>query len=150
MNAHGTAWSEQASPATKKESAINYRNATWLPLTTAVMLSFMQATAQETDGASEDGKLAFNTSCRTCHSIDKGDNRLGPNLHGLIGRKAGSEEYGYSQAMSASNVVWDAKTLERFIENPNAVVPGNNMKPFGGISDPKIRASIVQYLSDPE
>jgi cytochrome c len=52
--------------------------------------------------------------------------------------------------MSASKVVWDAETLDRFIENPNAVVPGNNMKPFGGIPDPKIRASIVQYLSEGE
>jgi cytochrome c len=133
-----------------KESAIDYRTATWLPFTAALMLSSTYAAAQESGGASEDGKLAFNTSCRTCHSVDEGDNRLGPNLHGLIGREAGSEEYGYSPAMSASKVVWDAETLDRFIENPNAVVPGNNMKPFGGITDPKIRASIVQYLSEGE
>lgn len=114
------------------------------------MFSFISANAQETDNASEDGKLAFNSSCRTCHSVDEGDNRLGPNLHDLIGREAGSEKYAYSPAMSASKVVWDAETLDRFIENPNAVVPGNNMKPFGGISDPKIRAGIVQYLNEGE
>lgn len=119
-----------------------------LPFATALTLSFTVASAQEAGDESRDGKLAFNSSCRTCHSIDEGDNRLGPNLHDIIGRKAGSEEYGYSPAMSASNVVWDAETLDRFIQNPNAVVPGNNMKPYGGISDAGIRASIVRYLSD--
>lgn len=115
-----------------------------LPFATAVALSCTAASAEE----SRAGKLAFNSSCRTCHSMDEGDNRLGPSLHGIIGRKAGSEEYGYSPAMSASNVVWDAATLDRFIQNPNAVVPGNNMKPYGGISDAGIRARIVRYLGD--
>ena len=79
--------------------------------------------------------------------MDEGDNRLGPSLHDIIGRKAGSESYSYSPAMTASDIVWDAETLDRFIEDPGAVVPGNNMKPYGGISDPEIRASIVDYLS---
>jgi cytochrome c len=98
--------------------------------------------------ANRDGKLAFNSSCRTCHSIKEDDNRLGPNLHGIMGRKAGTEEYGYSPAMTASNIVWDAETLDRFISDPQAVVPGNNMKPYGGISDAEVRTRIVAYLSD--
>lgn len=98
--------------------------------------------------ANRAGKLAFNGSCRTCHSIKQGDNRLGPNLHGIIGRKAGTEEYGYSPAMDASDLVWDAEALDRFIRDPQAVVPGNNMKPYGGISNAEVRASIVAYLTD--
>lgn len=105
------------------------------------------AGAQESEDESRAGKVAFNTSCRTCHSIDKGDNRLGPNLHDIIGREAGSENYQYSPAMASSDIVWDAETLDRFIENPDAVVSGNKMRPYGGISDPAIRASIVDYLS---
>lgn len=76
----------------------------------------------------------------------EGDNRLGPNLHSVIGREAGSEEYGYSPALQSSQMVWDAETLDRFIAEPDAVIPGNNMKPYGGISDAETRAEIVSYL----
>jgi cytochrome c len=114
----------------------------------AVFMSAQALSQDNDDGANRDGKLAFNSSCRTCHSIDEGDNRLGPNLHDIIGREAGAEEYGYSAALAASDVVWDAETLDRFIENPQAVVPGNNMKPYGGISDAEIRTDIVAYLTD--
>jgi cytochrome c len=135
----------------------------FLPLTMALALlsanacsqeAASQETADRTDsngeataaGDTRDGKLAFNTSCRTCHSLREGDNRLGPNLHGIVGREAGAAEYQYSPAVSASEVVWDAETLNRFIENPDAVVPGHNMKPYGGISDDDVRANIVAYL----
>jgi cytochrome c len=113
-----------------------------------MMLLSAQALPQDADNQSRDGKLAFNNSCRTCHSMDDGDNRLGPNLHGIMGRQAGSEEYGYSPALKSSDIVWDAQTLDRFIENPEAVIPGNNMKPYGGISDPEVRESIVSHLSN--
>jgi len=118
-----------------------------LPLAVASALLSADTLPQEADSDTGAGKVAFNTSCRTCHSTKEGDNRLGPNLHDIIGREAGSAEYGYSPAMSASDVVWDAETLDRFIENPDAVVPGNNMKPYGGISDEEVRASIVAHLS---
>lgn len=119
-----------------------------MPFATALALLFTDALPQDAEDESSAGKLAFNSSCRTCHSIDEGDNRLGPSLHAIIGREAGSEEYGYSPAMAASSLVWDAETLDRFIKDPEAVIPGNKMKPYGGISDAEIRASIVSYLSD--
>jgi cytochrome c len=70
-----------------------------------------------------DGQLAFNNACRTCHTIREGDNRLGPNLHKILGRKAGSlPNYGYSSAMKGADFVWDQATLDRFIANPDQVV----------------------------
>jgi cytochrome c len=119
-----------------------------LPIAVALALWSTHASPQETDTGSREGKLAFNASCRTCHSTKDGDNRLGPNLHDIVGREAGSEEYAYSPALKASEIVWDAATLDRFIEKPEAVISGNNMKPYGGISDPEVRASIVSYLED--
>jgi cytochrome c len=93
------------------------------------------------------GELAFNNTCRTCHTLKQGDNRLGPSLAGLIGRKAGSVSgYPYSDAMKKSGVVWDEATLDRFIEHPDAVVPGNNMKPFAGVPAADDRAAIIAYL----
>ncbi|HEY8508247.1 MAG TPA: c-type cytochrome [Steroidobacteraceae bacterium] len=98
------------------------------------------------------GQLAFNNACRTCHSVKEGDNRLGPSLYGILGNKAASSEgYGaYSTALRNSGIVWDEKTLDAFIANPEKVVPNNNMKPYSGISDPEVRRQIVAYLKSEE
>ena len=96
---------------------------------------------------SDEGQVAFNNSCRTCHSFKAGDNRLGPSLHGIVGRKAGSMEgFAFSSAMKSSGITWDASNLDQFIENPDKVVHGNGMKPFGGIADASERKKIVDYL----
>jgi len=122
-------------------------------LPVAGLISFsVCALAQERGGGSarpEDGQLAFNNACRTCHTVNEGDNRLGPNLHKIIGRKAGSvPNYGYSGAMKGADLVWDKATLDRFIANPDQVVSGNNMKPFGGVASAEERAMIIAFLEN--
>jgi cytochrome c len=93
------------------------------------------------------GQLLFNNACRTCHTLRDGDNRLGPNLHRIIGRKAGSlADYAYSSAMKNADLVWDKATLDRFIANPDQVVPGHNMKPYGGHASAEERATIIAFL----
>jgi cytochrome c len=97
--------------------------------------------------AADDGQLAFNNACRTCHTLREGDNRLGPNLYKVVGRKAGSlPGYTYSSAMQGADMVWDKATLDRFIANPDQALPGHNMKPYGGIASPEERARIIAYL----
>ena len=104
--------------------------------------------AQGTEDAS--GQQAFNNACRTCHMVREGDNRLGPNLHKIIGRKAGSlPDYGFSSAMKEADFVWDEEKLDRFIANPDEVVPGNNMKPYGGLSSSEDRKKIIAFLAQP-
>ena len=99
------------------------------------------------NGAVADNQLVFNNVCRTCHTLKEGDNRLGPNLHNIIGRKAGSvPDYGYSSAMKDADLTWDRATLDRFIANPDQVVPGNRMKPYGGLTSAEERAKIIAYL----
>ncbi len=104
--------------------------------------------AQDRQGADvASGQLAFNNSCRTCHSVKEGDNRLGPNLYKVVGRKAGSlPNYGYSAAMKNADFVWDRGKLDQFITDPDAVVRGNNMKPYGGLASPETRAKVIAYL----
>ena len=115
----------------------------------ALALSATPAFAEkEAAGDAEAGRLAFNNNCRTCHSVKEGDNRLGPNLHSVIGREAGSEDYPYSAALAGWARVWDAETLDRFIADPEAVIPGNKMKPYTGMSDAGTRADIIAYLSE--
>jgi len=95
----------------------------------------------------DNGKLAFNNLCRTCHSLKEDDNRLGPSLHRIFGAKAGqSSGYAYSQSLRQSGVTWNAATLDRWIQNPESVIPNNNMKPYNGLADAAVRKSIVNYL----
>jgi cytochrome c len=95
------------------------------------------------------GQLLFNNACRTCHTVRAGDNRLGPNLYQIIGRKAGAlPDYGYSSAMKSGNLIWDKSALDRFMADPDQVVPGHSMKPYGGIASPEERARIIDYLEE--
>ena len=113
--------------------------------TLALLASFAPALAAEEQG--DDGQVAFNNSSRTCHSFKEGDNRLGPTLHGIVGRKAGSiDGFAFSSAMKSSGITWDEANLDKFIANPEAVVNGNGMKPFGGVADAGERKKIVDYL----
>jgi cytochrome c len=99
-------------------------------------------------GMSQDGALQiFNNACRTCHTTREGDNRLGPNLHNILGRKAGSlPDYNFSSAMKDAGFVWDEEKLERFIAHPDEVVPGNNMRPYGGLASAEDRAKVAAFL----
>ena len=113
----------------------------------ATVLSLLASSATAQDAGAQAGQLLFNNTCRTCHTTQEGDNRLGPNLHGIVGRKAGSlPNYGYSHAMAESGLTSDEATLDRFIANPDAVVSGNNMKPYGGLASPEDRARIIAFL----
>ncbi|WP_198683274.1 c-type cytochrome [Peristeroidobacter agariperforans] len=98
--------------------------------------------------AAEVAPAAFNNHCRTCHSVKEGDNRLGPSLHNIHGAKAGSSSTyaAYSQGLKSSGVVWDDATLDKFIENPEQLIPNNNMKPYKGIGDAAVRKQIIDFL----
>ncbi|HVU22124.1 MAG TPA: cytochrome c family protein [Rhizomicrobium sp.] len=93
------------------------------------------------------GKTLFQR-CAICHRDTKdGGNGLGPNLFGVVGRKAGTVAgFNYSAAMKNSGIVWSADKLNAYIEHPAAVVPGNRMA-FAGISDAGQRADVVAYLA---
>jgi cytochrome c len=96
----------------------------------------------------EHGKETFNTMCGVCHSVQAtGGPNQGPNLLGVVGRKAGSQpEFNmYSPALKASGITWNKKTLDKFLSNPMAKVPGTVM-PMQ-IDDDKTRADVVAYLA---
>ncbi|WP_145927557.1 c-type cytochrome [Bradyrhizobium neotropicale] len=113
----------------------------------AWLLSAPAALAQQPTAASDDAAhQAFNNSCRTCHSVKEGDNRLGPNLNKIVGRKAGSlPNYNYSPAMKDAGFVWDQDKLTRFIVKPDEVVSGNKMQPYGGVSSEEA-VKVIAYL----
>ncbi len=94
------------------------------------------------------GRLLF-IQCRACHDLQPSEiDKIGPNLAGLMGRKAAADAaFAYSPALqaAASKLVWDKPTLDRWIEKPAAVIPGNTMA-FAGISSPTDRAALLAYL----
>lgn len=82
--------------------------------------------------------------CVACHALTY--DRVGPHHCGLFGRPAGSVPgFGYSPAMKNSKIIWDAKTLDRFLAKPLAMVPGSTMT-YDGVPDPKERADLIAYL----
>ncbi len=96
------------------------------------------------DGNAAHGKALYQ-GCQACHSID--DNDLGPRHRGVVGRRAGSvEDYSYSTALKNSGLIWDEATLDRWLTNPSALVPGTKM--FFKIDDPQARADIIAYLKE--
>ena len=94
----------------------------------------------------ERGKAVFE-QCAACHSLDGTGDYDGPTLKGVIGRKAGSlEDYRYSAAMKRSAVVWDAATLDQYVADPQAFIPGNRMA-FAGINDKTQRDDVIAFLA---
>jgi cytochrome c len=99
-------------------------------LTVIGLLLAVPALAESGPGAAELQK------CKICHSLDKGGaNRVGPNLYGVFGRKAGTVSgFNYSDAMKNSGIVWDDESLAKFLSDPQEAMPGNHMS-FPGIKD---------------
>jgi len=91
------------------------------------------------------GQALYQNVCASCHSIDY--NGVGPAHKGLFGRKAGSlADYTYSPALKASSIVWTSETLDRWLSNPEALVPGQKM----GVMVPSAqdRADLIAYLRE--
>ncbi|MEM1197114.1 MAG: c-type cytochrome [Pseudomonadota bacterium] len=93
------------------------------------------------------GEKAFQ-ACSGCHNAEAGaPSMAGPNLHGVVGRKAGAlDDYAYSDALASSDFVWDIATLDRFLSNPAGYIEGTSMV-AGAVRDGESRAAIVAYLS---
>lgn len=112
---------------------------------TAVIVFFphMSGAAGATGGNAANGKVLFEKRCTGCHSLDK--NKEGPHLGGVYGRKAGSvSDFTYSDELKAANITWDEGSLDKWLTNPDAVVPGNDMAFH--VASAEERADIIQFL----
>jgi cytochrome c len=111
---------------------------------TAIAAATPASADSTANGDAVHGKTLYQ-GCQACHAID--DNDLGPKHRGVVGRRAGSiEDYAYSTALKKSGLTWDEATLDRWLTNPSALVPGTKM--FFKIDDAKTRADIIAYLKE--
>lgn len=93
------------------------------------------------------GADVFNNNCALCHSPDPGTTKLGPSLAGVVGRKSGTlPGYAYSPAMAKAGLTWDKATLDKYLTDPQATVPGTKMI-FLGLKDPADRSAVIDYLA---
>ena len=115
-------------------------------LTSATLLATWPIGARAAAADPTAGKMIF-AKCAACHSITPGENRLGPSLAGVVGRKAGSlPGYNYSPAMKNSGLTWNTATLDAYLANPRAKLPGIKMI-FAGLPKPEDRANVIAYLA---
>ncbi len=106
------------------------------------------ALAAAAPAAAQDAKAGEKifAACRACHSVVKGQNRVGPSLAGVVGRRSASVAgFNYSKAMRAKNVTWTPANLNTYLTKPSAYVPGTRMA-FPGIADAKRRGDLIAYL----
>jgi len=119
---------------------------------TGVIAGFIGTMAVQTafaaDGNAARGQRVFG-ACAACHSLQSDQNMTGPSLADVWNRKAGSLASfdRYSDALKSSNIVWNDKTLDEWINDPQHVVSGNQMT-FAGIKDARQRADLLAYLKE--
>lgn len=119
-----------------------------LPVSLIAMSCFIQMNVSAAEpvltGDAARGKTLYQ-ACEACHSID--DNDIGPKHRGVVGRRAGSvSDYAYSDALKKSGIVWDEASLNRWLIDPSAMVPGTKM--FFKIDNAQSRADLIAFLKE--
>jgi cytochrome c len=109
----------------------------------AFLLPHALGAAGPVHGNPTTGKALFEKRCTGCHSLDK--NKEGPRLGGVYGRKAASvPDFSYSSELKASQITWNRESLDRWLTNPDVMVPDSDMAFH--VSNPRERADIIQFL----
>jgi cytochrome c len=111
----------------------------------AFCMTLLFTCAARADGDAPRGEAKFQ-DCAACHKLQAAINDVGPSLNGIFGRNAGElANFRFSPAMKRSGITWTPETLDKFITEPQAMVPGNRM-PYAGMASASDRADLIAYL----
>lgn len=114
---------------------------------TMVALQFNGPDGKPRMGDPANGAKVFR-QCQACHVLEPGQNRVGPTLHGIIGRTAGTVEgFKYSEANKSSGKVWTEENMFTYLENPRGVIPGTIMA-FAGLKKEQDRLDVIAYIQE--
>ena len=114
------------------------------PAVAAIMIAL--AAPAHADGDPTAGEVVFKRNCAVCHTTEAGKNKIGPSLHGVVGRPSASlPDFTYSDAMKAANKTWDPATLDTYLTSPRGLVPGTKMI-FLGLKAEADRQNVIAYL----
>lgn len=118
-------------------------------VTSALAAAAMAASAGPAFAAANaaKGKSLFQAQCAACHSVQKGQNGIGPSLYGVYGQPAAAAPgYQFSSAMKSSHITWTKSALDKFLANPQKDVPGTKM-PYMGMANAADRQDVIAYLA---
>lgn len=109
-------------------------------------LALLGSAPADAAGAAPAGEALFRQRCQVCHSaVAAKPSTVGPNLAGVVGRKAGATAFAYSPALKASKFNWDRASLDRFLTAPTKMVPGTRM--VISVTDKAQRSALIEYLA---
>jgi cytochrome c len=115
--------------------------------TVALFVMLQLAGVARADGDAARGEARFQ-DCAPCHKLEAGANNVGPSLHSIFMRKAGElADFRYSPAIKRSGIIWTPETLDKFVTDPQALVPTNRM-PYAGMASAGDRADLIAYLQN--
>jgi cytochrome c len=111
-----------------------------------VIIALSAASAGPVAAQEGEGALLFKQRCQVCHQVKAGAPAvLGPNLRGVVGRKAAATQFRHTPAFAKAKLVWTKENLDKFMKAPVKFVPGTRMNI--AVSDPAQRKSIIEYLA---
>lgn len=132
-----------AEPATATAPA----TAPTAPAAAEIVLEIKDASGKQLSGDVARGARVFR-QCQTCHETKAGVNKVGPSLHAIIGRAAGTVPgFRYSNANKSSGITWTEQEMFTYLENPRTRIPGTTMS-FVGIRDAQQRADVIAYMKE--
>ncbi len=116
-----------------------------ITLGSAALVIFVASAVGPVLAQNNPGKQIFEKRCTGCHALDK--EKAGPHLRGVYGRHAaGLASFPYSEALRKSDIMWDAGTLDKWLTNPDAFIPDNDMA--FRVAHPEERTAIIGYLKE--
>jgi cytochrome c len=116
-------------------------------VTAALLITLLLGSVARAGGDAARGEAKFG-DCAACHKLEAGANNVGPSLHAIFTRKAGEiADFRYSPAMKRSGINWTPETLDKFISDPQSLVPANRM-PYAGMASAADRADLIAYLQN--